>query len=412
MRLLFIGYNYKPEPTGIGKYTGEMVEWLAKAGHECTIITTYPYYPYWKVQQPYEKHKFWYSKEKQEFESGGSIKVYRCPMYVPEKPSGLKRVLLDFSFFTSAFFQLLKLMGYSKFDYIMCIVPSFQLGLLGVFYKKLEGGKLIYHIQDLQIEAARDFKMINSEFAINTMFRIEKYIFKNADVVSSISEGMNLRISKKAGKPAYRLPNWTDTKFFRPIPSPDKLKEQFGFKAEDRIILYSGAIGEKQGLETIIIAANKMREEKKIHFIICGTGPYKTNLESQSSSLGLRNVHFFRLQPMEKFNEFLNMADIHLVIQKAKASDLVMPSKLTTILGVGGLALVTAEPQTTLYQVISEHKMGILIAPEDDKAFLLGIQKALAIDRKSDIHRNAREYAEKNLSVDSIMTDFQEIVLT
>src|SRR5690349_10693010 len=100
-RILLIGYNFYPEPTGIGKYSGEMINWFADKGYDCTVITTYPYYPYWKVQEPYTKNKFWFKTENIDFESGGKIMIYRCPIYVPAKPSGLKRIILDFSFLIS-----------------------------------------------------------------------------------------------------------------------------------------------------------------------------------------------------------------------------------------------------------------------------------------------------------------------
>ncbi len=49
MKILVYGINYSPELTGIGKYTGEMVEWLAAQGHEVRVITAPPYYPQWQV---------------------------------------------------------------------------------------------------------------------------------------------------------------------------------------------------------------------------------------------------------------------------------------------------------------------------------------------------------------------------
>ena len=45
MKILVYGINYSPELTGIGKYTGEMVEWLAAQGHEVRVINAPPYYP-------------------------------------------------------------------------------------------------------------------------------------------------------------------------------------------------------------------------------------------------------------------------------------------------------------------------------------------------------------------------------
>ena len=102
-RLLLISYNFYPEPTGIGKYNGEMISWFVSQGYDCTVITSYPYYPYWKIQEPYYKKRFWYTiEESVDAESGGSLRIYRCPQYVPAKPSGLKRIILDLSFLFSA----------------------------------------------------------------------------------------------------------------------------------------------------------------------------------------------------------------------------------------------------------------------------------------------------------------------
>lgn len=53
MRILVYGINYSPELTGIGKYTGEMVEWMAGQGHEVRVVTAPPYYPQWQVGEHY-----------------------------------------------------------------------------------------------------------------------------------------------------------------------------------------------------------------------------------------------------------------------------------------------------------------------------------------------------------------------
>lgn len=410
-RILLIGYNFNPEPTGIGKYSGKMINWFAEKGYDCNVITTYPYYPYWKIQEPYHKNKFWYKTENVHFASGGRIKIYRCPIYVPRKPTGLKRIMLDFSFFISAGLKLLQLLSAKKFDYVITVVPAFILGLLGVFYKKIHKSKLIYHIHDLQIEAARDLQMIKSKKIITTLFRLEKYIFNQCDVITSVGEGMVDRIREKANREIYLFLNSTDLTQFFPIQNREELRKEFGFDAQDKIILYSGAIGEKQGIEAILYAAQEFKQYSNIKFLICGSGPYKEKLENLAKSLHLNNVIFFPLQPIEKFNIFLNMASVHLVIQKANASDLVMPSKLSTVLAVGGLAVITANPGSDLYSLVKKHNMGILVEAENQLALNDGIQKAI-IENNLCITKNARTYAVKNLSIENIMENFELTMLT
>ena len=113
-------------------------------------------------------------------------------------------------------------------------------------------------------------------------------------------------------------------------------KRRWGYQPDDIICLYSGAIGEKQGLESILNVAEKLTDRKRLKFVICGSGPYKDKLILEAKNRNLNNVNFLPVQDKEIFNEFLNMADLHLILQKANAGDLVMPSKLTTILATGG----------------------------------------------------------------------------
>ena len=409
-KFLLISYNFHPELTGIGKYNGEMIHWLAEAGYDCTVLTAYPYYPHWKVQEPYHKKRLIYSTDIQEFNSGGRITVHRCPMYVPAKPSGLKRILLDFTFLISAFLKLSQLLLNNSFDTVFVVAPSFHFGLLGVLCKKLKETKFIYHIQDMQIEAARDLQMIKSSTIINILFKVEKYIFNQADVISTISENMVRKVAEKAGREIILIPNWADTSLFYPFTNRGDLKTNFGFKTTDVVVLYSGAIGEKQGLETIIQAAKFYKDNVKLKFVICGSGPYKKKLETFAQELELQNIVFMPLQRFDKFNEFLNSADVHLVIQKADASDLVMPSKLTTILAIGGLALITANKGSGLHSLVEKHKMGLLVNAENQQALNAGIQEAISQSNRS-ITENARQYAEDHLSIDRVMKKLENAIL-
>ncbi|OLY93798.1 colanic acid biosynthesis glycosyl transferase WcaI [Cnuella takakiae] len=399
-RILLIGGNYFPEPTGIGKYNAEMLDWLASQGHECAVVTTYPYYPFWKVQEPYGLGASWFRREER-ISEGEKIKVYRCPHYVSRQPSGMKRILSDLSFFISAFLQLLVLLFGKRYDYVITVVPPFQLGLLGVLYKWVRKATLIFHVQDLQIDAAKELGMIKSRWLLNIMFAIERFILHRADHVSSISNGMMQRIEEKCSKPILFFPNWVDTEFFFPIPNKELLKKEFGFSPKDKIILYSGAVGEKQGLESIIQIAGQVNGPH-LQFVICGTGPYKEKLKAMAADAGLSNVHFMPVQPKERFNEFLNMADVHLVLQKAKADDLVMPSKLTSILSVGGLALVTASANSSLHSLVSQNGIGVAIEPENGQALVDAIHQLIEHPYEK-VKQHARLYAEEFLTMNRIM---------
>jgi colanic acid biosynthesis glycosyl transferase WcaI len=396
MRILICGINYAPELTGIGKYTGEMGSWLAANGHEVVMITGMPYYPDWKIDPRY-KGRWWFK------EVVNNVTVYRCPMYIPSSPSGLKRMIHEASFFLSAFFVFFVMLFKKKFDTVIAIAPPFHLGFLALFYRFFKSTNIIYHIQDLQIEAAKELDMLKSKVLFTLLFKMEHFILTRANRVSTIAEGMKNKIIAKTKNPVYIVPNWVDIDFFSPLSDRNQEKIKWGYQSDDQIVLYSGSMGEKQGLDVLIRIASTMREVTKVKFIICGNGPFKEELIRMASSQHLENIKFLPLQSYDVFNSFLNIADIHLILQKANASDLVLPSKLTTILAVGGLVLATANPGTTLYETIKRHDMGFVIEAENEELLIGAINEIITTDYGY-MRSNAREYAEKFLNMHEIIS--------
>lgn len=403
MNILVYGINYYPELIGTAKYTSEMCEWLAEQGNDVNVITAMPYYPDWRVKESY-KNRGWFT------EIVRKVKVHRCPLYVPSHVTGKSRIIHELSFaLSSTLYWISRL--FKRYDIVLCIAPPLLTGLGGVLYKVFHNNSLfIYHIQDLQLDAARQLGLIKNKGILSTIGKLEKLILIKADYISSISEGMIRNISLK-GIPSEKIisfKNWIDTKKISPEPPDPTIKKRFGVDSFKKVILYSGNIGEKQGLDNIIEVAELLKNSD-IVFLIIGDGAFKRKLEESVSLKGLENVKMFPLQPAEILNKILNMADMHLVLQKKAAADLVMPSKLTAILSVGGIAIVAAEKGTTLYDIVESNKIGIVIEPED----LLSLKNSIVENVNRDLvqmKKNARLYAQKNLEKEIIMKQFQSFL--
>ncbi len=403
MRILIFGINYSPELTGIGKYTGEMGSWFAQHGHDVHVVTALPYYPEWEVHDAY-KGKKWFT------EIIDGAKVHRVPLYVPKEVNSKKRIIHEFSFILGVLPYWFKFLFSKKFDAVFCAAPPFHLGLLPLIYAKLRGVPMVSHIQDLQVDAAKELGMIQNQTFLNIMFGLERFILRKSTKVSTISQGMADKIAAKGIPLSQQImfPNWVDESAIRPLPKEQSLRTEFGIGMDDKVILYSGNLGEKQGLESIIDAADIYRDRKDVYFIIVGSGGGKEKLQQMAAAKNLDRVSFYPLQPYEKLSALLATADVHLVLQKKSAADLVMPSKLTGILAAGGCAIVTAEPGTSLFNVMSEHDMGIICEPENPQALAQSIGKAIAPETDLSVYRNnARKYAERFLSKTNILKDFE-----
>lgn len=401
MRILVYGINYSPELTGIGKYTGEMVEWMAREGHEVRVITAPPYYPQWKVGARYSAWR--YRREE------GDATVWRCPLYVPKQPSTLKRLLHLGSFALSSFFPLMAQRRW-KPDRIIGVVPTLFCTPGMRLLAKLSGARTLLHIQDYEVDAMLGLGMAGNGKAgkvaqLATAF--ERSGLHNVDNVSTISRSMMNKAQEKgvAAEKVIFFPNWSEVARFQNVNDDDVIafRQRLGLPDDKKIILYSGNIGEKQGLENVIMAAEQLREQPLI-FAIVGQGGGKARLEKMARDRGLHNVLFFPLQPYEALPALLKMGDCHLVVQKRGAADAVLPSKLTNILAVGGNAVITAEPETELGQLCDNFTgIAVCVEPESVDALVAGIAQALAMPKNNTV---AREYAERTLDKENVLRQF------
>ncbi len=396
--ILFIGINFFPEPTGIGKYSGEMVEWLSKQGMEIEVITGFPYYPYWKLDKKYN----WYKKE---VVFGSKVKVHRCPLYVPQRPTGLNRIYQELTFFAFALPKVIFLSIKLKPKFIVCIAPPFHLGLLGYISKVLSGGKLFYHIQDLQIEAAKSLNMIKQEWLIRSLLRVEKFILGKSNFISSIHPNMISEIKSKTTLEVGLLPNWTNLQLLYPIVEKTKLREMYGFPLNKKIFLYSGSVGEKQGIELVFNFAKNFNNDDSILFIVAGNGPYHNQLKETIQKEGLKNIIARNLVPTSELNTWLNLADYHLIFQRNETSNYLFPSKLVSILSVGGICIAFVPETNKMGKMLIDNEIGYVISEVDPIIIYQKLTKIIATDG-SRIQINSREFAISNFNKEKILENW------
>ena len=398
MRILICGINYSPELTGIGKYSGEMGEWLSSKGVDVSVITAYPYYPEWKVGDGYRASKYLRENIK-------GVSVWRCPIWVPQNKSGIRRILHLLSFATSSLPVLLKHIFW-KPDVIMVVEPTFFCVPFALIASKLCGAKSWLHIQDFEIDACFKMGFLPTEGLSPLVKRIERAIMKRFDRISTISNKMLEKVFENGdlSEKLIGFPNWVDLEKICPLSECAFFRKDWGVNEDVVVVLYSGNMGEKQGLEIIIEIARLLPGNEDILFVLCGTGAAKHRLTHMAG--GMKNIRFMPLQPLDQFNKLLNTADIHLLPQRDDAADIVMPSKLTGILACGGIVIATSRAGTELADVVQE--AGGIICDSGDSFRIAETIKRIASDRllQAEIRIKARNYAETHLSRDVILTDF------
>ncbi|HVB81206.1 MAG TPA: WcaI family glycosyltransferase [Candidatus Binataceae bacterium] len=360
MRLLIIGLNFAPELTGVGKYTGEMAAWLAARGHDVSVITTRPYYPLWQAAKGLGKFT-WRS------ETWAGCHVTRCPVYVPRHTTGVRRLLHLGSFAGSSVPAAIGRLG-RRFDVVAGIVPTLLSAPIALAAARLSKAKAWLHVQDLEFDAAYELGIISGGRVIRGAMDVESQIMKRFDLVTAVSPKMAAALERKGVAPERTavFPNWVDTKSIYPLRASDRLRTELGIPADACVALYAGSMGRKQGLQTVIAAAEILAKTSppKLVFVLAGAGPARGDLKQAAA--GLTNVRFLPLIPDDEFNAVLNMADIHILPQRHDISDLVMPSKLGPMLAVGKPVVATVPETSQVAQTIGH--AGMIVPPENPAA--------------------------------------------
>jgi colanic acid biosynthesis glycosyl transferase WcaI len=200
------------------------------------------------------------------------------------------------------------------------------------------------------------------------------------------------------------FPNWVDTSAIYPLPAgATDLRQQLGIDSHAIVALYSGSMGNKQGLGLLVDASRRLSSRSDVHFVFCGDGPYRETFLAQKGD----NVTLLPLQPVERLNELLNLADIHLLPQLADASDLVMPSKLTGMMASGRPVVATAHAGTQIANVLLDGR-GIVTNPGDVEDFVSAIIKlAENPSLRNLMGKAARQYAVEHMDRAGILSRFE-----
>jgi colanic acid biosynthesis glycosyl transferase WcaI len=248
---------------------------------------------------------------------------------------------------------------------------------------------------------------------------LDKYFTLGFDRVSSVSTRMVEHACAK-GVPATRailFPNWVDTDAIYPLcpeanrqnPIRHDLSALVPGIENKIILLYSGNMGEKQGLELLIplaqaFASGGTHPDPRVHLLFCGDGTFRPQLERLAQHSP--NVTLLPLQPLGRLNHLLNAADIHLLPQRAAAADLVMPSRLTGMLASGRPVVAIAEPGTQVAEVVEGR--GLVVPAQDPAAFLAAATRLIEDEAlRLTLSRAARTYAVEHLGKQQVLERFE-----
>lgn len=405
MKILFLSINYWPEQTGIAPVNTWRCEYLAKQGHDVTMCTSFPYYPNWRTADEYRGRLL-------QREKHNGVEILRSWMWVPRAPAAMKRILFEASFLASTLARAFAYpIGSSdtwwgsrltrrKPDLLYIVSPPLGLAMTAVLLSRWWRIPYVFDVMDLQPDAAVDLGMLRDGHLMKGLYALERVAYRNAALVTTLTEGMREKIIGKgvAADKVKVFPARADDQLFdlRMSQKGDEFRRKFGL--EDKfLVLHSGAMGVKQGLEVILNAAKFMQHDPKLLFLLVGDGAVRSELQCKTVAMGLNNVKFLPVQSPQAFAQMLATADIALVTQRKSVSDIVFPSKTVSYLASGCPVIASVNQESEIARVICSSGAGMVVSPEEPKALASAIQR-LRFDPEalSRMSQAASEYAREH----------------
>ena len=393
-KILVICQYYKPEPFRISDICEEMV----RRGHEVQVVTGYPNYPEGKLYDGYG-----IGKHIDEVING--VKVHRC-YTVPRETGTIKRMMNYYSYAASATKYVLSgkpvASDSEKYDLVFCNQLSpVMMADAAIAYKKKHKVPVIMYCLDLWPESLIAGGITRDSKIYKYYHHVSKRIYRQMDKILITSRMFSDYLQKEFGIKQSRieyLPQYAEG-IFEELPAKEE-NGRFDF-------MFAGNIGEIQSVETILQAAEMLKEEPvKIHIV--GGGTDLQRLQNIKEEKQLENVVFYGRRPLEEMPEFYKKADAMLVTLAADpVLSLTLPGKVQSYMAVGKPIIGAIDGETQ--NVIKEAECGFCSAADDAEALAENVKKFIdtETDRKA-MGRNARKFYEEHFQIMFFMNKLED----
>lgn len=384
MNIVVVCQYFYPEQFRVNDIVFELI----KEGHKVTVLTGLPNYPSGIVDKNYR----WFKKRNEEI---NGVKVLRS--WLLGRGKGTVRLALNYlTFAISSSFKAVFLK--KRFDLILVYQLSpITMAIPAILLKKFTKKPLIIYCHDLWPESITSVGISQSNPIYNLILKISKWIYYSADEIFISSRMFKEYLVNVLGvkNEITYLPAYAES-LFEEISSVNRRDNTIN-------LVFAGNIGEMQSVETIILAANELKDDKLIMFHIVGDGSSRKRCEELSSHLNLENVLFYGQYPISEMPRFYDMADAFLITLKAnKYISYTLPNKVQSYMAAGKPIIGAIDGETK--QVIDDSNCGLCTTAENYIEFAKMIK---AFAREKDKHliygNNARQYYYKNFSKEVYM---------
>ncbi len=318
MRVLVLSQNYDPEPVA---KPGELARSLASRGHQVTVVTGMPNYPTGRLYPGYGGRLFRVTTEE-------GVRVVRLALFPDQSRSALRRSASYLSFACLA--ALLGPLLSGPVDVLYVRHPPLSIGLAAWWIGLLRRARFLYAVHDLWPESVVAVGMLRRGFWIRVLEGLERFVYRRAGAVGVVSPAFvdSLLAKGVPREKVHLLTDWADEDLWWPEPADPEVSHRHGLDGRFHVV-FAGNLGLAQGLDTVVAAADRLRKERDVRFVLIGDGADRERLDAEVRSRGLDNVRFLGRIPPAEVRRIAGASQLLLVHLKAGfLASVSQPSKL------------------------------------------------------------------------------------
>lgn len=399
MRILLLTQWYSPEPN---VRIESLARGLLERGHQVTVITGFPNYPYGNIYPGY-RQRLW----RREFQAG--VEIIRLPLYPDHSLSAVRRTLTYLSFAFSAF--LLGPLFSGKADVMWVYHPPLTIGIPALWLSLVHRIPFVYEIQDMWPETVVASGMLNTGLPIRMLSQFARFVYRRANAITVISKGFmaNLEAKGVTADKITVIPNWVDVTTYRPVERDTKFGEIHRLTGRFNVI-FAGAMGPAQGLNTVIEAAEYLRDLSDVQFVLIGDGVDLPALKAMAVGKNLTNMLFIERQPAEQMPYFFAWGDALLVqLRNDPLFHMTIPSKTLAYMACGRLIICAVPGDGS--EVIRQFGAGLICEPDNPVALANVIREAytLPASKREEFGQAGRQAVLDNFTCEKLIDTYEAV---
>ncbi len=385
MRITIIHMRYLPDLTGTGPLVAELAADLARLGEDVTVITTFPHYG--KQSSAGNLGRGILSRREED-----GVRVWRTLPF-PYWPGSIASRALDYILYT-----VLSVAGGllgQKPEVLLAVAPPITVGLSGWLVAGLRRAPLVFNAQDIWPDGLVHMGKLRNRALIGAFAWLERLTYRVARRVTVLSDDMKDNLLRKgvASDKISVIPNWVDLDAIRPVEKDNSFRKESGLQGQF-VVLFAGNIGFAAGLECVVGAADLLRREPNLTFLIVGEGSAKQGLIRLTRDLELQNVRFVTSQPPQRLSEVFGAADLSVVSLRSGMGALSVPSKTMAVMASARPVLAAVPADSEVRRIVEEAQCGRCVGPEDPSALAAEIIALRADPERLEwFGANGRRYA-------------------